>query len=306
MKKMKQIITIGILIIFIWSCKHTDKNADRELIKPIDTLQTLIGTNWNIIINETDSNLFKYNNQPLYFKRNYACFFDQKIAELSVSGDTIFIRDTSYIVLSQPDSFKLSVKTYLIGKIEKISKDSLIIKKIKGWGRPFYYNEKYKFYNDTLIYNPNLKLNRIVYSTSTCYGKCPAMAIEILSNGNYKFYGGSYSEFKGNFIGTIGANYIKKIEGELRVANIEEQPDYFPEPIDAPICEMIIYYNDSLRKEITGYFGDFPPRVKNIALLMYNSYKSAKMDSVGEKINFETKVHNPAPPPLPPPIPNEL
>ena len=301
---MKHVITIGILIIVLWSCKHIDKNDAKEIIEPInqvesiDTLQTLVGTNWNIIINETDSNLFKYNNQPLFFSGDFGYFFDQRIGKFAFISDTIILRDSSYISSLNPEyDMKLSLRTYLIGTIEKITKDSLTIKKIYGSGRPFHFNAYYKFYNDTLLYNPNVKLNRIVYSTSTCYGECPAMAIEIGSNGNYKFFGGSYSEYQGNYIGTIGDDYIREIEDALRRANIEKQPDRFPIAIDVPNSEMIIYYNDSLRKAITGHYGDLPPRLSKVASLVYNSYKSALMDSVGEKLNFETMVHLPVPPP---------
>ena len=152
------------------------------------------------------------------------------------------------------------MQTYLIGRIERISRDSLIIKKKAGKGRPFYYKDKFIFYNDSLDYNPQIKLNRIEYSTSSCLGKCPEIAVEIDSEGNYKFFGGKHSKQKGNFRGKVDLDYVREIEEELRYSNVGIQPTAFPAPLDAPMNELVIYYNDSLRKEIHGWVYVYPPR----------------------------------------------
>lgn len=289
---MKNSITLLILSLIVVECNNSDNPEIQSSIEKFDTLAVLVGTNWNLITHESDSVLYNYNNQPLYFKNNYAYFFDQRIAELSMNQDSIFLRDTSYISSSNPKyDQQLSVKTYLVGILEAISKDSLVIRKVYGWGLPFYHSERYMFYNDTLAYDPNLKLNRLVYSTSLCYGECPAMAIEISVTGKMKFYGGEYSDLKGNYYGIINMEYIQKIEHELRLANIEDQPEYFSEPIDAPICEVIIYYNDGLIKQISGYCEALPPRLQNIAFLMHDSYKFADLDKAERELLFETKVH---------------
>ena len=300
---MKYLHYISILALCFTSCSspETTRDVSVKTVESNDTLDLLVRNNWNIVIEPSDSILYTYNKQPLYFKEENtyntrfqkfnAYFFDQEIARLDISGDTIFLRDTTYYQTADY-SFKQKVQTYLIGEIESISKDSLIIKKVAGKGRPFGYNDKFMFYNDSLDYNPQIKLNSIEYSTGSCLGKCPEMAIEIDSKGNYKFFGGEHTKQKGNFRGKVDLGYVRKIEEELRYSNVDIQPTAFAVPFDAPMNELVIYYNDSLRKEIHGWVYNYPPRFQKVVKLMYDSPLRAEMQSVGEQLSFETNAHN--------------
>lgn len=289
---MKYLVYLGILFIVSVRCTSPDnvREVGKFSIKKIDTLGLLTNTIWNFAISPSDTNLYRYNGQPLYFKDKAAYFFDQKIAELALKGDTIILRDTSYLQL-QNNKFKPIVESFLIGKIEKFSKDSLVIKKIQGKGNLFYFNKEYRFYNDSTNNRPSIKLNRIVYSTSTCYGRCPAMAIEINSDGNYRFFGGKHSKHLGNYKGKLAKQSMVEIEKALSFANIEIQPVSFPVPIDAPMNELIVYYNDSLKKEIRGFISDYPPRLQKALDLIHNSHKKVNMQAVNEELTFETKAH---------------
>ena len=79
------------------------------------------------------------------------------------------------------------------------------------------------------------------------------MAVEIDLEGNYKFFGGKHSKQKGNFRGKVDLDYVREIEEEHRYSNVGIQPTSFPVPFDAPVNELVIYYNDSLGK----YMGEY-------------------------------------------------
>jgi hypothetical protein len=301
-KIMKNIRYLVYLTLCLISCNSPEvaenirvNDTDRD-----DTLNLLVGNTWNIVVAPSDTFLYRYNKQPLYFKEETtyethfkkfdAYFFDQEIARLAINGDTIALRDTSYLQELGHESKKL-VKTYFVGKIEKISRDSLIINKIGGKGLPFFYANRFVFYNDSLDYNKNIKLNRIIYSASSCLGNCPVIALEIDSKGNYKFFGGKHSKHKGNYKGKLDQSYIKEIEEVLRYSNLEVQPAAFPLPLDAPMSEMIIYYNDSLRMEMHGWLHKYTPRLQRVAELIHGSHLKAVMQSVNEQLSFETTAH---------------
>lgn len=314
---MRHILTVLILI-FIFGCSTKE---------PID--KNFTSKYWNLNIKEQDSNLIKYKDQALYFNKGVAYFFDKKIANYSISNDTLIICDTSYydkwiIDNGIRSSAKVDIKfhkyikddslyrvtyKYLIGKILKANTDSLIIKRIEGYGFPFKYNNIYRFYNDTMLYDLNIKVDSIEFSSSLCYGSCPAIAIKIDKGLNLNFWGGKYSDKQGYFKGQISKSQIDRFENLIRIANIEKNDSEYEPPIDAPYVELIIDYNSNKTKRFWGYLWDFPPRIRNIGLEMFDLYKYSSLDSCDCKLNFDVQLDIPElriPPPPPPEMIEEM
>lgn len=284
---------------------------------------------WNLSINENDSSLIEYKDQTLYFEKGIAYFYDKKLANYSLSNDTLIICDTSYYdkwiidngirssakvntnfhKFIKNDSLYRVTYTYLIGKILKSNNDSLIIKRIEGYGVPFKYKDKYEFYNDTLLFDLNIKLDTIEFSSSLCYGSCPAIAIKLDKGLNYNFWGGIYADKQGFYKGQISKSQFDHFKNLIRIANIEQNDSEYYPPDDAPYVELIIDYNNNKTKRFWGYLWDFPPRIKNIGLELFDLYKSSSIDSCDYMLDFEVELDIPekrVPPPPPPPLPPGL
>ncbi len=309
---MKSILAILILL-FIVRCSKKEQ---------ID--ENFTSKYWNLSITKNDSNLIEYENQALYFEKGIAYFYNKKIGNYSIIQDTLIIRDTSYydkwmIVNGIRSSAKVDVNfykfikddslykvtyTYLIGKILKANNDSLIIKKIEGYGIPFKYKEQYEFYNDTSQYDVNIDLDTIEFSSSLCYGNCPAIAIKIDKGLNYNYWGGEYADKQGCYSGKILESQFDQLEKMVRIANIEKnKSDYYP-PVDAPYVELIIDYNNNKTKRFRGYLSDFPLRIANIGLKLSDLCKPSSINSYGCELNFEVELDIPekrVSPPTPPP-----
>ena len=305
-----QIILILFLIIGCSKKEQIDKNFTSKY--------------WNLCVNEKDSSLIEYKNQALHFENGVAYFFNKKIANYSISNDTLIICDTSYYDKSiidngirsegkvditfhkfiKNDSLYRVTYKYLIGKILKANSDSLIIDKIEGYGFPVKYQDQYKFYNDTLLYDSSLTIDTIEFSSSLCYGSCPAIAMKIHRGLNFEFWGGKYADTKGFHKGEITKSQFDKFERLIRIANIENNDSEFYPPIDAPYVELIIDYNNNKTKRFWGYLRDFPARVKNVGFEMFELYKTSSLDSYNCELIFEVELDIPekrVPPPPPPP-----
>lgn len=300
---MKNALLIILILAVFSGCRNSSKYADGVFHK-IDTLNTLTTNNWNLIVPDSDTNLFNKNHQPLYFKNGYAYFSNQRISEYTINQDTLILIDTSFIITNKPDSFITSTKTFLVGLIKKISSDSLVIKKVKGYGLPFYFNEIYRFYNDTIKNYKSFEINKISYSTGACFGNCPITAIEIKSNGQFKYFGGTNSDLKGFYKGQLNNNCFNEIVEKIYHSRILSSDESLLPPIDAPPTELIIEYNNSKRKKIIGYEGDFTPRLRELTQSIKTSIQCATINEVTQQLNFDTEVHKPyeIPPPPPPPI----
>jgi len=306
---MRYIQTILILVSIIACSKE----------KQID--ENFTSKYWNLCINEKDSALIKYKDQALHFKDGAVYFINEKIANYSISNDTLIVCDTSYyekgkienVIHSngkvditfykriENDSLYQVTFKYLIGRVLKVDSDSLVIDVIEGYGFPFKFQDLLKFYNDSLLYDQDIKIDTIEFSNSLCYGSCPAIAMKIDKGLNYEFWGGENADKKGFYKGKITKEQFDAFEKLIRIANIEgNDSEYFP-PIDAPYVELIIDYNIGKTKKFWGYMNDFPVRVKNVGLEMFDLYKSSSLDTCDCELQFEVHLHVQAPPPPPPP-----
>lgn len=291
-----------LIVSSVISC-HSDENIKIDLTSKY----------WNLVVAEKDSNLIDNNNYTLYFEDNVAFFYNERIANFSISNDTLIICDTSYFdkwVIDNGISSKGEVDVkfydkingdslyrvtykYLIGKILKISKDSLIIEKIEGSGYPFGALKRYCFFNDTALYNKELTIDTIEISTSLCFGKCPAIALKIDKEYKLEYWGGEFADKQGFFCSELPKSDFRILQDIIRVANIEEKRDTFLPPCDAPSVEIIINYNNNKTKRFWGLLGNFPGRLKQFGLHLLNLSKTIAMDSCTAKMNFKVKLDIP-------------
>jgi len=309
---MRYIQTVLILILIV-SCSKKEQ-IDKDFTSKY----------WNLCVIENDSSLLKYKDQALHFENGVAYFYNEKIANYSVSNDTLMICDTSYYdkwiidngirssakvdiefhkFIKNDSLYRVTYK-YLVGKILKADSDSLIIDKIEGYGSPFKYQDKYRFYNDTLLYDLSLTVDTIEFSSSLCYGSCPAIALKIDKGLNFEFWGGKYADKKGYYKGEITKLQFDKFESLIRIANIEINDSEFYPPVDAPYVELIIDYNGNKTKRFWGYLRDFPARVQNVGFEMFDLYKISSLDSCDYELTFTVELDIPekrVPPPPPPP-----
>lgn len=309
---MKYTLVILILI-FIAGCS-TKERIDKNFVTKY----------WNLCVNERDSMLIEYKDQALHFQDGAAYFYNKKIANYSISNDTLIVCDTSYCdkwiidngirskgkvditfyKFIKNDSLYQVTYKYLIGKIRKANSDSLIIDKIEGYGFPFKYQDQYKFYNDTLLYDSSLSVDTIEFSSSLCYGNCPAIAIKIDKGLNFSFWGGKYANKQGFYNGEITQLQFDKFENLIRISNIENNESEYIPPMDAPYVELIIDYNKNKTKKFWGYLRDFPARVRNVGFEMFDLYEKSSLDSCDYELTFEVELDIPekrVPPPPPPP-----
>jgi len=291
---MRHILLIFFISIFVSCGSNLNEQFESAVVDnstPIDTLELLTNTYWNLLLAPNDSNYNSLNKEPFYFYGLRGSFNEIDFPSISLSNDTLFFNDTSYISSLGTNDGNKVIKTQLIVKIEKIDSDTLVLKKIKGWKLPFYINEILTFYNDTLDFRKSDHFNKISFSSGLCYGKCPQFALEIDDKANFKFLGKKNSKIQGYQIGTIDKRYISEINTLLNQINIDGLDGYFPVPIDAPKSDIVIHYNDSLVKRVQGDLWEGPPRFRQLLNLVYESYLDAYLDTTSEKLKFETTSH---------------
>jgi len=95
---------------------------------------------------------------------------------------------------------------------------------------------------DTIVYTRIKKKNNIVpskitFSSSVCYGTCPAMTLDIDSIGNFRFLGQAFTDVEGGFNAKLSKQLYDNIVQSVRnlpinimkakyEAGITDQPDY--------------------------------------------------------------------------------
>lgn len=313
---MKNIIIISVVLILI-SCseKETEK---------FDFTKHY----WNLVVKDNDSNLIDFRNQPLYFIDNDAYFSNRRIGSYRIQGDKIIICDTSYYpkwidpkwvsnngiksdarvdtkfrVYINNDSDYQVTYTFLIGKIVKSTKDSLIIDKIEGYGFPFKYNKRFVFYNDSTLYRANLNIDTLEFSSSVCFGQCPAFTLKITKGLNYTFKGGWNARKQGYHQGTLSKTDFEKLQHLVRMANIEGNKESYEQNIDAPYAQLIIDYNSNKTRKFSGMLGEFPARIRYIGDSMFGLYERIHLDTCIVRPYFELtsdfapfQLHLPPPP----------
>lgn len=189
------------------------------------------------------------------------------------SYGNLFKIDDKQIINDGP---KYSQSTYKY----KISDSTLLMKQVTNWNDPRYKELKFrikKLSNDSLVLNPlnraaftfsnnqpielvdlqfikddSFVFEKLYFSSSTCYGKCPALTIVIESNREVKFISGKNTGIiKGNYKGFLTKKEYSKLIEILKKYPIEYLPSNYSIAIDGPVHHLIVWHN-GIKKEVQG------------------------------------------------------
>jgi len=255
---MKPTITIYVLILFVlYSCQ---KNNDKQLNKDI------LGE-WSYIKTQDQRKPQKNNDlkippppppfgrhiQGYVFSDNNLCenksgYFKRIEADERKDRKIIFLgTETKYKIKN--DSLKilnLLSKTWENQKIHSIIGDTLTTE-INDNIFAKYARIKYKI-------NPNENYDKIIISSSGCFGSCPVSNISIDNNGNIFYYGQYYNTQNGFFKSKITKKEYQKIQTNFKRADIKHLEDnYEANWTDDETVTITFVKNNKIVKSISDY-----------------------------------------------------
>lgn len=255
---MKLKITLLFLnLLILYSCQ---KNNDKQLSKDILGEWIYIKTEDNRKPQKNNDNKIPPPPPPFgghiegyTFLENNLCenksgYFKRIEADERKDRKTIFLgTETKYKI--ENDSLKildLISKTWENQKIYSIIGDTLTTK-ITDSLFAKYARIKYKI-------NPNENYDKIIVSSSGCYGSCPVLNICIDNSGNILYNGQDYNTQNGFFKSKITKNEYQKIQTSFKKADIKNLEDnYRGNWTDDETVTVTFIKNNKIIKSISDY-----------------------------------------------------
>jgi hypothetical protein len=107
--------------------------------------------------------------------------------------------------------------------------------------------------------NKNEKYDKIIVSSSGCYGSCPVLNISIDKNGNVLYYGQDYNTKNGFFKSTISKKDYQNIENAFKKADIKNlKNNYEASRTDDETITITFIKENKIIKSITDYGKEAP------------------------------------------------
>jgi hypothetical protein len=253
---MKPSIIIYAFFFILYSCQtHNDKQFKKDIIGEWTYIRTddqrkQIKSNTlkpippSVFGNHIPGYIFSENNNC----ENKSGYFNSIDAINREDRKTIFLGNkTSYKI--ENDSLKilnLVDKTWENQKIYSIIGDTLTVE----MGDSLYV----KYAKSRYKINPNEKYDKIIVSSSGCYGSCPIANISIDKKGNVFYFGQSYNTQNGFFKSKITENQFQEIEARFKKANIQNLEDnYEADWTDDETITITFIKNHKIVKTISDY-----------------------------------------------------
>jgi len=250
-------ITTLILIFTLVSCKQKSKNDfENKIIGEWKLIREIQKPNKNGKIPPPPP----FGNQEVGYEFNPNGKFEYKLGFFKYIKDdeknlsqNIFLGNTSDYKIEQ-DSLKLfdlSVKKWDSYKIVSIKFDTLKIINSEGRINKFL-KLKYKIDNSK-------SFDKIIISSTGCYGRCPVTDIEIDKSGDVIFKGGYCSSIKGNYKSKISKALFSKIKLSFLKSNWAKlENEYISSWTDDETVYVTFVKNGRIIKTIDDYGGKAP------------------------------------------------
>lgn len=164
-------------------------------------------------------------------------------------------------------------------KILSLTKDTL--KLVVGNGYDTY--AKLMYQTDV-----NEHYDKIVLTTSGCYGNCPVLSISIENTGDFLFYGMRYTDTIGLHKGQISIEEFKQFEENFKLSDIKNLKDHYAATwTDDQTVSVSFIRNDTIVKSVSDYGRHAPTEF----IWAYNDlsylYLRKKMVKISASIPFD-------------------
>jgi len=213
---------------------------------------------------------------------------------LEVNNDTLSFQSRYYT--SDDDYKKMIVDKYDF-KILKINDSLLTIKPISKFAITFFGNDNpIVFKNQKFITNKNFEFEKIIFHTSSCFGSCPVIHLEILKDGTFKLnmpsykkrlYNSTEDESSRNFTGKLKDTDLKELKDLIvksRITTFEDTKKGTMFCCDGAIKTIILYHNGK-----RNYFkAMFEPKLfQELITFLYQVHKKTDLKKTDEQFKFE-------------------
>jgi len=120
------------------------------------------------------------------------------------------------------------------------------------------------FHTPEGVYTDTISFEKIILQTTTCYGQCPAMAIQIDSSRQVQFIGGKFADKEGYYTSALSNKLYSRLLKILATSNLDKLENNDNFNVDLPTITLEVHYNNK-----TKYIkSSFPPFI-TIPLLRY-------------------------------------
>ncbi len=287
MKRTLLILKVLFLMITVFSSCTTKQNFNKE---------DFIGKIWIYNSDSLSDSIRDFTDNYLVFDNKNVSLNSQVLGEFYISKDTLFIDQTSFILLKN-GKYKKVVQNKFSGKIISASKDDILIKKISGFFPIKYFNKEGDFDRSEFIKLTNqentkkeiVNFNYVSVAASPCFGSCPNYNIEVDSRKNVKFRGLSNCQKTGDFQGRITSEDLRKIEEIISYLNLKNDSTIFYLPSDAQ--ETVVKLNVNNKEfYFKGNLIDFQLKLQHLIKELVIISEKSKMKKSNNPLNFKANL----------------
>ncbi len=171
-------------------------------------------------------------------------------------------------------------------QLAKASEDTLVLKPLDEKAYNLIGKRKYLIlYSASSMIDENFQFEKLSFTSTSCYGTCPVMKIEIYVSGKVYFQGEEHTDkYKGLYKGKLKAFELKDFKNLLKRSAIDKMTSRTDYLTDLPTYRLIVYYNGK-KKDITTH--TFPSYNKDLLDYLLNIFKNIKLRKYNKDYIFE-------------------
>jgi Domain of unknown function (DUF6438) len=286
---MKKISLFLLVLIFV-SCNKKENNYEKLIIGDWKSFYEIPMPNTNKGNNELpppppihfgDSGFTFYKNGEVEDKLGYFDISKKdengRIKRRFLGSFTKFKIDNDSL-----KTFDLVNKKWINIKIFKLTKDSLILE--------YSDKSKEKFTKQNYKIDSQNSFDKVIVSTSGCFGTCPVNDIMISKTGEIDYYGEMYVNKKGNYKSKISLEDFMKIENNFKKANFINLKDkYTASHTDDMEITTTFIKNGIIIKSISDYGSESPTEMQWATLpiiFLNHKIKLVEKENLKKYIDF--------------------
>ena len=203
-------------------------------------------------------------------------------ANYTIVNDTLIMAD---IYHTSTDNFTKERRDEFKFKIRYVDKNRLYLRAADPNAIKLAGNTTYEFTNFKNSYDKDIKFSKIYFLSSTCFGNCPQLGIEIWPNGDYHLKAGEYADpYKGDYTGKLSKIQLDSLNFFLKHSELKKMTNWEQgnQVADAPNYYFAIDFTNT-KKKLSITTNEPPLNIIDLVNFMVSSYKKVNLNAVPKK-----------------------